>query len=535
MHPNQPLQVSSFLGKTAALLLHEIPVTKWHLSLNKMSQDENVFSDQSLLWDCDGCAPPSFNIPPPPRPPWMENPDHCGQDLEDSNTSFESQETLSHWLSQLQTCDNTIIRDPPSVFEDVFHSIAIIVVCAIILVIFILSVGLYVFKRRKTFRECHQRSSEFNNSHHRGPTRYVGNVNPAIDCATPTHLSHTLGPVKQSQILYEGQAITSLTSNGHTMTRCLANHYISDANNHNKMLTLDHRDNLLRKQAIAEEFRQRFGPVPERRNVMELSERPPQVVPTATLQNNNPGVLIGTLSADSQQHAYQVSNASDYPHIVIGGKPFFLVPSSHSPSTVMDTTVNNSEAYAYPQHMPIYEEIDYTTVSAPMSSGSIMMDRPLSSAASHSNSAHTNTSELSSGSGGDSSSSNSSQKIIIDSAIIMPEVSQPGFIPPRHCSTTTSSNSQQNRVRLADGVLRSASPQSPFSARLSGKNQNKAANSNSVYYYSDTIKKPPLQQAGNSSSDDTMSLDIKAFPENTNKVNTKVTLMEEKDTGSTLV
>merc|ERR1712111_69777 len=91
------------------------------------------------------------------------------------------------------------------------------------------------------------------------------------------------------------------------------------------------------------------------------------------------------------QHAYQVSNASDYPHIVIGGKPFFLVPSSQSPSSVMETTVNtNSEAYAYPQHMPIYEEIDYTTISAPMSSVSIMMDRPLSSAASHSNSAHTN-------------------------------------------------------------------------------------------------------------------------------------------------
>merc|ERR1711936_360421 len=196
---------------------------------------------------------------------------------------------------------------------------------------------------------------------------------------------------------------------------------------------------------------------------MELSERPPPVMP-ANIQNNNPGMLLGTLPpADSQQqHAYQVSNASDYPHIVIGGKPFFLVPSSHSPSSVLETTVNNSEAYAYPQHMPIYEEIDYTTVSAPMSSGSIMMDRPLSSAASHSNSAHTNTSELSSGSGGDSSSSNSSQKIIIDSAIIMPEVSQPGFIPPRHCSAASSS-SQQNRVRLADGVIRSASPQSPFS------------------------------------------------------------------------
>ena len=165
-----------------------------------------------------------------------------------------------------------------------------------------------------------------------------------------------------------------------------------------------------------------------------------------------------------------------------------------------------------------------------------MMDRPLSSAASHSNSAHTNTSELSSGSAdGTSSSSNSSQKIIIDSAMIVPEVSQTGFIPPRHCSTIVSSSSQQNRVRLADGVLRSASPQSPFSARLSGKNQNEAANSNSVYYYSDTIKKPPLQH--NSSSEDTVSLDLKPISsENTsNKVNTKVTLIEEKDTGSTLV
>merc|ERR1719219_1526470 len=114
---------------------------------------------------------------------------------------------------------------------------------------------------------------------------------------------------------------------------------------------------------------------------MELSERPPGF----------------------PQEVYQ--QAGDYPHIVIGGKPFFLVPS-------LDTTANNSEAYAYPQHMPIYEEIDYNTVvSGPTgSSTAVMMDRPLSSAASHSNSAHTNTSELSSG----DSSSSSSHKIIED-------------------------------------------------------------------------------------------------------------------------
>lgn len=518
MHPNQ----QSLLGKTAALLMHEIPATKWHFSLStKMSEDDNLFADQSLLWDCDGCAPPSFNIPPPPRPPWMENLDHCA-DQENSNNN--QQESLAQWLGQLQTCENISIRDPPSAFEDVFHSIAIIVVSAIVLVIFILSVGLYVFKKRKTFRECHQRSSGGlsglnGNTLHRGPTRYVGNVNPAIDCSTPTHLSHTLGPIKPNQVLYEGQAITSLTPSGHTMTRCLANHYIPDAPNHQKMMTLDHKDHMLRKQAIAEEFRQRFGHGPERRNIMELSERPPMPI----IQNHQ----IIQNPAESQ-HAYQVSNASDYPHIVIGGKPFFLVPSSHPPSSVLETTVNNSEAYAYPQHqqMPIYEEIDYTVISAPMSSGSIMMDRPLSSAASHSNSAHTNTSELSSG--GDSSSSNSSQKIIVptdsssssnSTAVIMPEISQHGSImmSPRL-------SSQQNRVRLADGIIRSASPQSPFSARLSGKNQNKPANSSSVYYYSDTLKKPLPPPSSEENSFDT---DI--------KVNTKVTLIEEKDTGSTLV
>merc|ERR1719273_1541814 len=257
---------------------------------------------------------------------------------------------------------------------------------------------------------------------------------------------------------------------------------------------------------------------------MELSERPP--IPIQNQVHPPPQMMIGGQNSDSTQQAYQVSNASDYPHIVIGGKPFFLVPSSHSPSSVLETTVNNSEAYAYPQHMPIYEEIDYTTVSAPMSSGSatmmMMMDRPLSSAASHSNSAHTNTSELSSG--GDSSSSNSSQKNnpLQDSNNSDNQQSSQQFMTPRH--------SQQNRVRLADGVIRSASPQSPFSARLSGKNQNKSANSSSVYYYSDTLKKPSVHN-----NDEQYEKTVEINSNNSAKVNTKVTLMEEKDAGSTLV
>merc|ERR1711997_1382057 len=134
-----------------------------------------------------------------------------------------------------------------------------------------------------------------------------------------------------------------------------------------------------------------------------------------------------------------------------------------------------------------------------------------------------NTSELSSG--GDSSSSNSSQKnnpVLQDSNNSDNQQSSQQFMTPRH--------SQQNRVRLADGVIRSASPQSPFSARLSGKNQNKATNSSSVYYYSDTLKKPSLVH-----NDEQYEKTVEISNSSSPKVNTKVTLMEEKDAGSTLV
>ena len=145
-------------------------------------------------------------------------------------------------------------------------------------------------------------------------TRFVGSVNPPIDCATPTHLSHTLGPLKPARAVFEGQAVTSLTPSGLTMTRCLANHYIPEQ----KMMTLDFA---ARKQQI----RDRLGE--PRHNIMELSERPPCHPP---------------VSAQATLELYQ--NQTDYPHIVIGGKPFFLVPS-----------IDSTESYAYPQQMPIYE------------------------------------------------------------------------------------------------------------------------------------------------------------------------------------
>ena len=336
------------------------------------------------------------------------------------------------------------------------------------------------------------------------PKRYVGNVNPAIDCATPTHLSHTLGPIKPRQVLYEGQAVTSLMTNGHTMTRCLANHYIPD-----RMLTLDTRHSFgdssaiprdfgdtsfdtstnidVRKQ-VQDEFRQRFE---VRRNVMELSERPPMPVPTSVYQ------------------------MADYPHIVIGGKPFFLIPSSNASSIVNpDQSTQSSEAYAYPQHMPIYEEIDYNAIvntnsagSAVNSNSKVVMDRPLSSTASQSNSAHTNTSELSSNES-HSSQHDTSHHGLHSAALIM---------TPTQKRLTDHSTS---------AVERSRSPQSIYSAKLATSSQK--SGQSSVYYYSDTLK--PRTYANTSMESDD-SIDV------TKKVNTKVTLDDPhtQQSGSTLV
>ena len=108
------------------------------------ANDERIFSDEDLLlgnadeaWNCDGCPPPVFNLPPPPRPPWLEDLDDCG-----SKGSI----TLSEMLSSVESCDNTIIRDSHTLFEDTFHSVAVIVVSAIVLVMVVLVAAIMIFK-----------------------------------------------------------------------------------------------------------------------------------------------------------------------------------------------------------------------------------------------------------------------------------------------------------------------------------------------------------------------------------------------------
>lgn len=104
--------------------------------------EERIFSDQDLLfgsdeaWNCDGCPPPAFHLPPPPRPPWLEDLDDCGS----------TEASLSELLSRVESCDNTIIRDSHTLFEDTFHSVAVIVVSAVVLVVVLLVTAVMIFR-----------------------------------------------------------------------------------------------------------------------------------------------------------------------------------------------------------------------------------------------------------------------------------------------------------------------------------------------------------------------------------------------------
>ena len=91
---------------------------------------------------CVGYAPdppPTFDLPPPPRPPWLEDLENC----EDGNGPHDF---AAH---QLETCENTVILDAAmagSEFESAFHSVAVVVVCATLVVIFSLTLGVVIFR-----------------------------------------------------------------------------------------------------------------------------------------------------------------------------------------------------------------------------------------------------------------------------------------------------------------------------------------------------------------------------------------------------
>ena len=118
---------------------------------------ESLFPDEHMLfsnnlhpynWDCADCPPPEFHLPPPPRPPWMEELDDCDHD--EGAGGSGGQTRLADLLQHSSTCDSNLqlvsVNDTHSYLEDTFHSIAVIVVCSVILVILLLIVGVVIFK-----------------------------------------------------------------------------------------------------------------------------------------------------------------------------------------------------------------------------------------------------------------------------------------------------------------------------------------------------------------------------------------------------
>ena len=81
---------------------------------------DSVWSPPFLFQaDCHDlhCPPPLFSLPPPPRPPWLEDPETCQES------------------SAEESCDNILIIDSQVHLKETFHNLFIIAVCAAILVI----------------------------------------------------------------------------------------------------------------------------------------------------------------------------------------------------------------------------------------------------------------------------------------------------------------------------------------------------------------------------------------------------------------
>ncbi len=82
----------------------------------------------SSEWDCDGCPPPYFDLPPPPRPPFMEDADTCS-------------------VSPYDTCDSPIIIDSQLHLKNDLLNILLIVICAALLVAVAIVVAVVIWRK----------------------------------------------------------------------------------------------------------------------------------------------------------------------------------------------------------------------------------------------------------------------------------------------------------------------------------------------------------------------------------------------------
>ena len=185
-----------------------------------------------------------------------------------------------------------------------------------------------------------------------GPINHLKNISATLFNRNPGHHQSN---VRTKTLYCGGGDLHNSNIDNFVNVGRLPNHYIPELTSgsftlgHNlqqnpRMLVINNGENgnpvvAGKRHMVIEDFRQRFGdPTAQTRNVMELSERPPMLTPTSVNQPSFP------------------------PHILIGGQPFYLVPTS-SAATGINNCPNDTlgEQYTYPQNihqMPIYEEID---------------------------------------------------------------------------------------------------------------------------------------------------------------------------------
>jgi hypothetical protein len=170
----------------------------------------------------------------------------------------------------------------------------------------------------------------------------------------------------------------------------------------------------------------------------------------------------------------------NFPHIIIAGQPFYLIPSNPADCAAFE----NSESYAYPQHcnVPIYEEID------PHQEDEVQVHH------------HQDMLHFANGGSEEYSSVQSDQGEAGSNPNSLERV-QPKIFQPRHPRLLVNPMNPHERppARLPH--------RSPAAASNSSDAPSGSTGSSSVYYYSDTLRNPgntsdTLRNSGNTS--DTM-------------------------------
>merc|ERR1712117_489656 len=103
---------------------------------------DEVWSEALYLQsDCDydeDCPPPLFELPPPPRPPWLDPDASC-----DDSSEYES-------------CENIVIIDSQVQLETTFNNLIIIAVCSAVLVILLVFLVACIWRcRHFKLGNCH--------------------------------------------------------------------------------------------------------------------------------------------------------------------------------------------------------------------------------------------------------------------------------------------------------------------------------------------------------------------------------------------